>query len=126
MRAREPFTYTRAAMLGYFVVGPGERLEGSRYPWGWEKPDYDDSAWVQAEIVAHAGPRGAQDSPSRWFLIPRNIPLMEETPERLARVVRSQGVDRPAISGRQLAGHRPREFARELLLRPSASDYGIP
>jgi hypothetical protein len=85
--------YDSRDMHGYFVVGPGERVDAARYPWGWEKPDYDDAAWVPARVLARAGPRGAQDSPSRWYLVPRNIPLMEETPERLARMVRSQGVE---------------------------------
>lgn len=77
---------------GYFVVGPGEHVDASRYPWGWEQPDYDDSSWVSAQVITPAAPRGAQDSPSRWYLVPRSIPLMEETPQPLARVVRSQGM----------------------------------
>ena len=45
----------------------------------------------------HAGgPRGARDSPSRWFLVPRGIPLMEDTPERIEKVVRTSGGDVPA------------------------------
>ena len=100
----QAISYTSRGDLGYFVVGPGERVDASRYPWGWEKPDYDDSSWATAEIAAHAGPRGAQDSPSRWYLIPRTIPLMEETPARLARLVRSQGVD---AAGDFPAGHSP-------------------
>jgi hypothetical protein len=89
----QPIAYDSRGGLGYFVVGPGERVDASCYPWGWEMPDYDDSAWPAAQIIARAAPRGAQDSPSRWYLIPRNLPLMEETPERLARLVRSQGVE---------------------------------
>ena len=85
--------YGPGDMQAYFVVGPGERVDASRYPWGWETPDYDDSAWVAASQVTEAAPRGALDSPSRWFLVPRNIPLMEETPERLARLVRTRGVE---------------------------------
>ncbi len=100
----EAIPYDSRGMLGYFVVGPGERVDASRYPWGWEQPDYDDSAWLPAQVIAPAAPRGAQDSPSRWFLIPRNIPLMEETPERLARLVRSQGVEPSADF---VAGHAP-------------------
>ena len=42
----QAISYTSRGDLGYFVVGPGERVDASRYPWGWEKPDYDDSAWV--------------------------------------------------------------------------------
>ena len=101
---RQAISYDSRGDLGYFVVGPGERLDASRYPWGWEKLDYDDSSWGAAQVVAPAAPRGAQDSPSRWFLVPRSIPLMEETPQRLARLVRSQGVG-PA--GDFTGGHSP-------------------
>jgi len=96
--------YDARRTFGFFVVGPGERVDSFRYPWGWEKPDYDDSAWVPAQVITRAAPRGGRDTPSRWFLIPSNIPLMEETPERLARVVRSQGVE--AANG-FLGGHSP-------------------
>jgi hypothetical protein len=89
----QAISYDSRGGLGYFVVGPGERVDASRYPWGWEKPDYDDSAWPAVQVIAQAGPRGTQDSPSRWFLIPRNIPMVEDTPERLARMVHSQGVE---------------------------------
>jgi alpha-L-rhamnosidase len=77
---------------GYFVVGPGEEVDGSHYPWGWETPDYDDSHWEPARVVGKAAPRGIQDSPSRWMLVPRAIPPMEETPGRLSVVRRAQGV----------------------------------
>ena len=100
----EAIHYDSRNMGEYFVVGPGERLRASRYPWGWEKRDFDDSAWVPAEIIAPAAPRGSEDSPSRWFLIPRNIPRMEETPERLHRTVRSQNVDAPSDF---VLGHSP-------------------
>ncbi len=64
--------YDSRDRLGYFVVGPGERVDASRYPWGWEKPDYDDSAWVPAQVIARAAPRGAR-TPLRagtWFPAP--------------------------------------------------------
>ena len=77
---------------GYFVVGPGESWDGAKYPWGWEAPDFDDSAWKPAEVLDPGAPRGGRDSHSRWMLVPRNIPLMEEKPERLAKIVRSSGV----------------------------------
>jgi hypothetical protein len=101
---RRTIPYDSTSMRGYFVVGPGERLDGTRYPWGWEQVDYDDTAWVPARATVSAGPRGTRDSPSRWYLVPRNIPLMEETPERLARVVRSSGVEAATPF---LGGHSP-------------------
>jgi len=78
---------------GYFVVGPGESWDGAKYPWGWETTDFDDSEWKAAIEMDAASPRGGRDSHSRWMLVPRTIPLMEERPERLAKVVRAQGVE---------------------------------
>jgi alpha-L-rhamnosidase len=78
---------------GYFAVGPGEQLDASRYPWGWEALDFDDSSWRAATPISYGGPRGIQDSPSRWMLVPRTIPLMEERAERLRRLVRMSGVE---------------------------------
>ncbi len=75
----------------YFVAGPGEHIDGTKRVWGWERRDFDDGGWEAAEIVGVAAPRAIRDSPSRWFLVPRAIPLMEDTPERLNRVVRAEG-----------------------------------
>jgi len=95
-QALEPIPYNSQNMGAYFVVGPGERWDASRYPWGWEDADFDDSSWASALETVPAQPRGSKDAASRWFLIPRNIPLMEEKTERLARVVRSQNIEAPA------------------------------
>ena len=77
---------------GYYVAGPGETLNAARQPWGWETSDYNDASWQAAIIVADGAPRGLQDSPSRWFLVPRSIPMMQEKTERLARIPRTTGV----------------------------------
>jgi alpha-L-rhamnosidase len=89
----------------YTVVGPGERIDGTAYPWGWQETDYDDSGWHNAVEVVHAAPRGAQDSPSRWMLIPRTIPLMEVKQQRLERIRRYQGGFHPTDAF--LEGHSP-------------------
>ncbi len=88
----------------YTVVGPGERVDGSKYPWGWEQPDYDDSRWPAARTITVGGPRGIQDSPSQWMLVPRPIPLMENTPQRLALVVRATGFATGAVTAAFLQG----------------------
>jgi alpha-L-rhamnosidase len=82
---------------GYYVAGPGEQWDGARYPWGWESVDYDDSAWKSARELVPGDPRGIWNGVSRWFLVPRNIPAMEQRTERLARVVRGSGVEVPAL-----------------------------
>ncbi|HSK08605.1 MAG TPA: alpha-L-rhamnosidase C-terminal domain-containing protein [Vicinamibacterales bacterium] len=89
--AYSPIPFTHAQLRGYYVVGPGERVDAARHHWGWETSDYDDSAWEAAQPAvpdgrASGAPRSMQDAPNRWLLVPRTIPLMEEAPERLAAV----------------------------------------
>jgi hypothetical protein len=46
--AYRPLIYTQAQMRGLFIVGPGDRVDGSRYPWDWEQPGFDDQTWPAA------------------------------------------------------------------------------
>jgi len=90
-----PLPVTHGEMRGYFVAGPGEEINGGAYPWGWERIDYDDTSWLAAVAGSAGAPRDASDGPNRWMLVPRNIPLMEEKPERLQSVRQSNGVTVP-------------------------------
>lgn len=77
----------------YKVIGPGDRIDGVKYPWGWMDPDYDDSAWSAAVTLGRrATPRGIRDGGSLWNLMPRPIPAMEKRPEAPARIRRAEGV----------------------------------
>jgi len=80
----------------YYVAGPGDKLTAARYPWGWETAEFDDSAWKPPVVGPAGSSRDAFDAPSRWMLVPRSIPEMEEHPERLDRVRRASGVTVPA------------------------------
>ena len=93
---------------GYYVAGPGETHRAARYPWGWEAIEFNDANWKPAVVVADAAPRGLQDSPSRWFLVPRSIPMMMEKTERLTRVARATGV---TVSDEFLQGRAPLTIA---------------
>ena len=78
---------------GYLATGPGEQVDGSKCPWGWETPEFDDSGWVAAAQLSQGGPRAIRDTPSRWMLVPRTIPLMEDRLERFSRLARASGVE---------------------------------
>jgi len=80
----------------YYVAGPGDKVKAARYPWGWETTEFDDSAWKPPVVGPPASSRDAFDAPSRWMLVPRSIPAMDEHPERLERVRRASGVTPPA------------------------------
>ncbi|HWP99547.1 MAG TPA: alpha-L-rhamnosidase C-terminal domain-containing protein [Vicinamibacterales bacterium] len=99
---------------GYYAAGPGERLEAARYPWGWERPDFDDRAWPGVRVGPPGAGRYAQDSPSRWMLVPREIPMMEERPERL-RAVRRAVLESSAEGGvaRQAPLPVPEDFPQQ-------------
>lgn len=111
-----PIVITTASMGNYYAAAPGDSIDGSRYPWGWERPDYDDRGWrfvIPAEgmaaaplaafdgsmggaIVGRAKRRAMQPGEygeiSGWQLEPRSIPPMEERVQRLASARRATGV----------------------------------
>lgn len=76
----------------YYVVGPGDNFNGENHPWEWKKTNFDDSEWMSAVEGAAGKPvAGNQNwrSNNPISLQPRNIPAMEETPQRFASVRRS-------------------------------------
>jgi alpha-L-rhamnosidase len=88
---------TRDKVPYFYVVGPGEELDAASYPWGWRGVDYDDSTWQPVMRAGGAQPMELfQWNTSRWLLTPRPIPPMEETPERLQKVVRGKNLTTPA------------------------------
>jgi len=100
----------------YYVAGPGDRIDGARFPWGWETVDYDDSAWKRARVIATAASRGQAEHPSPWALVPRTIPLMEQKPERLASVRTATGVRTPVSFPRERAAFTLPARAKATLL----------
>ena len=89
---------------GYYAAAPGETVDGRRYPWGWEKPGFDDSGWTAAKPLTAATPRGSAPygSAEDWQLVPRPIPLPDQRPIRFASLRRAEGVTVPRsfVSGR--------------------------
>ena len=101
----------------YYVAGPGDKVAAARYPWGWETAELDDASWKVPAVGPPGSSRDAFDAPSRWMLVPRSVPPMDEHPERLDRVRRASGVTVPAAFPRAPAPFTvpPRTAARLLL-----------
>ena len=89
-------------VYGYFAAGPGERVDASRYPWGWQQPDYDDSAWAAARVGMEGAAKGARDYPGR-LLVPTPIPPMEYAEDRFSRVRQSENARIPDAFPRSAA-----------------------
>jgi alpha-L-rhamnosidase len=87
----------------YMVVGPGDQLDASKFDWNWEKTNYDDSKWPQAQQIVHAEPVG-HGTDNRWTLTPRAIPLLFERTDRFPKLRRTQNIN---TSGLFTKGNHP-------------------
>jgi len=79
---------------GFYAASPQENVDASRYPWGWERPGFDDSKWQPAQTLTEALPRGSSPygNGGDWQLVPRDIPQPEESPSRFAALRRAEGI----------------------------------
>jgi hypothetical protein len=84
---------------GYWAAGPGERVDGTAYPWGWERPDFAATDWRPAVAGPRASPREGRDAASRHMLVPREIPMMEERVDRIPRLRQEGGTPASGQSG---------------------------
>ncbi|HTQ28300.1 MAG TPA: alpha-L-rhamnosidase N-terminal domain-containing protein, partial [Puia sp.] len=84
----QPLPIDKEKMHTYIVTADGERLDGNHYPWGYEQPGYDDSRWAQASVLWYPAKTRTFGTDGNWMLVPRAIPLPEETPQRFAAIRR--------------------------------------
>ena len=92
-----------ARVKSYMVVGPGDQVEAKKYPWGWEKENFDEAGWSKATAITNPVNVG-YGSDNLWSLKERNIPLMFETLQRIPIVRRSTGIE---VSNNFLSGDKP-------------------
>jgi alpha-L-rhamnosidase len=85
---------TREMVQDYYVAGPCDRIEGSKYQWNWETQTFNDSTWSRPKIVAPGVGRGYMHG-VYWNLVPRNIPAMEQKLLRFEKLLKSKGVQVP-------------------------------
>jgi hypothetical protein len=76
----------------YMVIGPGDHVDGAAYPWGWERPVFDDQQWQNAISVTQPVQAG-YGTDNLWTLSKRPIPLMEESVQRIPLIRRAEGIE---------------------------------
>ena len=87
----------RTIIGGYYAANPTDTFRAEQHYWQWKEPQ-NDYPWLrpeQPEMTARGTPRQAGhefSDQSPWLLVPRNIPLLEETQQYLAEIARSEGV----------------------------------
>lgn len=91
--AYRPCSLNNGSLLKtYFALGPGDHFIAANYPWGWEKSLFDARAWPHAVKVGSAAVPVGYGTDNRWTLLPRTIPFMEQTFQRLHKIRRTDGV----------------------------------
>ncbi len=95
-------TLGETRMKDYYAAGPSEVMDGGRMNWDWDKAG-GAVRWSKAELLGHAAPRGAQDSPTRWILEKDELPAMRYEPVSEGHVVRLDGV-RAGTAGSLMKG----------------------
>lgn len=83
------------------VVGPGDEVDGSRYPYGWETVDFNDNEWKSPKVFGKGVPNG-KFTGWDWNLVPRSIPFMEYKFQRINEVERAENimVDKDFLKGK--------------------------
>ncbi|MDX1941123.1 MAG: alpha-L-rhamnosidase C-terminal domain-containing protein [Saprospiraceae bacterium] len=87
----------------YYVAGPGELIDMNLAKIGWKNTDYNDSNWKDAAQLEIGVPKGVFDWAYGWMLVPRPIPQMELTPQRLQKTRKVEGVQVPSVFPAQKA-----------------------
>jgi hypothetical protein len=85
--------------FGLYVGNPTDSIRADLYPWGWEGPDFDDSAWVPAKWCDFAGGRNSQFAGGILYsggklLIPRRTGLLKETKMPFTTIRRMTGIEK--------------------------------
>ena len=73
------------------TVGPSEKLEGRKYPYGWNQVGFDDNSWKQPKIIGKGIPKG-KFTFWDWALVPRNIPFTEYKFQRINEIERVENI----------------------------------
>lgn len=99
---------------GFYACGPGDDVNAKVYPWTWEKQEFDDSNWLNAEVLQF-------DGPAPWKLVPRNIAFMDKFPVHPKAVRLAEGTAKPDdfIEGKSSWRVPPKTTAKMLI------DYGL-
>jgi alpha-L-rhamnosidase len=83
----------------YYAAGPLEKVDASKFPWGWETSDYNDTSWKAASASETGAPFGVVGyGDASWELVPRSIPLMERTYQKSGSIRRSSGLPKQPTS----------------------------
>ena len=91
--AYSPTGKERGEPYQFIVVGPGDAVDGTQYPWGWQEVDYADSLWQTPRILGYGTPIQSQNTGIEWGLVPRNIPMMAKEKQPIQMIRRTENIE---------------------------------
>jgi hypothetical protein len=85
--------------FGLYVGNPSDSIRADLYPWGWEKPDFDDANWLPAQWCDISGGRAEQYAGGILFsggklLVPRRTGFLEENRVPFTTIRRMIGLEK--------------------------------
>ena len=85
--------------FGLYVGNPSDSIRADLYSWGWERPDFDVTAWLPAKWCDIADGRDQQFAggilySGRKMLIPRRTGLLQETKVPFTGTRRMTGIEK--------------------------------
>ncbi len=83
-------------IYSYYVAGPGETIDFNKSIANWKSKEFDDASWPVATTITEGLPKGAFGFGLGWMLVPRMIPQMELTEQRLQKTRQVNGINLPA------------------------------
>lgn len=91
---------------GFYAANPTDSVRADQYPWGWQQPGYDDSGWLQPEVI-FAQAKTTAGNGHGWILQPRTTAMQTTRKEPFARIART---DLPGLPAGFRFGQKPLEI----------------
>ncbi len=104
---------------GYYVAGPGEKVDMSKKYVGWKTDSFDDGKWKNAQFISPGIPRNTVglDAGNSWRLVPSTLPPMETVAQRFKKLRKADGVTiSPDFPEKSAAIEIPANISASLLL----------
>ncbi len=82
-------------IYSYYVAGPGDKINYNLKESGWQTIHFEERNWKQAVELSNGLPKGVFDWSEDWMLVPRSIPAMELTMQRMQVIRKANNILMP-------------------------------
>ncbi len=76
----------------YYAAGATEKIDIKNFPHDWTAVNFNDKDWMNAHEIFNGVPKNVNHWSTGWMLVPRQIPMMELTQQRL-EFIKEKNID---------------------------------